>query len=127
MRNLIARGYIFTLPIVIAVTAVWLYFSPRSREDISLALTITGGMVSFFYVVQKQQLEDMQTFKELFNSFNERYDKLNEKLNRIVTKKTDASLSEDEIDTLYDYFNLCVEEYLYFKKRHIYRPMMPDL
>lgn len=58
-------------------------------------VTITGGFISFFYVVQKQKLEELQTFKELFNEFNRRYDKLNEKLNRIVTGKVDTPLTED--------------------------------
>jgi hypothetical protein len=121
MRNLIARGYIYALPIVIAGAALWFYYSPRAREDFTVVITIIGGIISFIYVVQKQQLEDLQTFKELFNDFNIRYDKLNEKLNRIAIKKADTPLTEDETDTLYDYFNLCAEEYLYFKEGFIYK------
>jgi hypothetical protein len=121
MRSLIARGYIFALPIVIAIAALWFYYSPRAREGITLIITITGGIISFFYVVQKQQLEDLQMFKEVFHDFNSRYDKLNEKLNRIVTGKANAPLTEDETYILYDYFNLCAEEYLYFQKGYIYK------
>jgi hypothetical protein len=56
----------------------------------------------------------------LFTEFNSRYDKLNEALNKIVEDKSGVELSDAENNTLNDYFNLCAEEFLFFKKGYIY-------
>ena len=100
---------------------LWFFiFSAKGREDLNLLLTILGGLISFFYFVQKQQLEELAHFKELFNHFNDEYNNLNEKLNKIAKGDPKKQLTKDEIETLYDYFNLCSEEYLYYRKGYIY-------
>jgi hypothetical protein len=101
------------------LAAIWVSYSYRTREDIALAITVIGGVFSFFFVIQKQAGEDIHLFKELFVEFNKRYDTLNEKLNRIAAKKPTSPLTKEERDTLSDYFNLCGEEYLYFKQGFI--------
>ena len=70
--------------------------------------------------VQKQNLEDTKLFKELFEKFNDRYDGMNDDLNRIYRQRADEPPDEDEKKTLFKYFNLCGEEYLFFKKGFIY-------
>ena len=120
MKQLIAKYYIFALLIALILAGLWIYYSARTREDITLAITVVGGIISFFYVVQKQQLEELQTFKELFSDFNKRYDERNEQLNKMAGKKPDIPLTESELGTLNDYFNLCSEEYLYYTKGYIY-------
>lgn len=72
-----------------------------------------GGAVSLIYVVEKQQLDEASLFKDLFVQFNEKYDDLNEELNRI---KSQDSISLQDCNTLYDYFNLCGEEYLFYQQ-----------
>jgi hypothetical protein len=79
-----------------------------------------GGLFSFFYFIQKQQLDELERFKELFNYFNEKYNDLNDKLNKIIKPNSRKPLPQEEIGILYDYFNLCAEEYLYFRKGYIY-------
>ena len=88
--------------------------------DWGLTITILGGIFSSIYFVQKQRLEEVQLFKELFNEFNSRYDRLNESLNQILQDNNRQELTREEINTLYDYFNLCGEEYLYYKEGYIY-------
>ena len=44
---------------------------------------------------------------------------LNDQLNLIKQKKSEPVVAALEIQTLYDYFNLCAEEYLYFKSGYI--------
>jgi hypothetical protein len=85
-----------------------------------LAFTIAGGGFSFIYFIQKQKLEETRLFKELFTEFNERYDRLNEKLNSIVIGNKNAELSSEQLNNLYDYFNLCGEEYFFYKQGYIY-------
>ena len=45
---------------------------------------------------------------------------MDQELNRIFYGDDQTPLSYEDIDTLFRYFNLCGEEYLYFKKGYIY-------
>ncbi len=80
---------------------------------------ITAGVFAFAFSVQKQNLEEMKWFKELFQQFNLRYDSLHEDLNRIYQRPPELPLEDHEIKTLFKYFNLCGEEHLYFEKGFI--------
>ena len=88
------------------------------NEPMATVATVIGALLSLIYFVQKQKLEELRLFRELFKEFNERYDEMNEKLARIV-EVTDVEASKQEIETLIDYFNLCGEEYLYFERGYI--------
>ncbi|TDN87098.1 hypothetical protein DET49_11452 [Salegentibacter sp. 24] len=62
--------------------------------------------------------------KELFTEFNKRYDKLNEWLELVVEFESLEYLQEhEECDLLRyklnDYFNLCAEEFYWYKKGRI--------
>jgi hypothetical protein len=94
-------------------------FGGHQNVETTTYLTLTGSLLSFFYFIQKQTLEETQLFKELFNNFNARYDKLNASLNKIYEKNNDEPFEEKEQEILDDYFNLCAEEYLYFKREYI--------
>ncbi|MCA9997922.1 MAG: hypothetical protein KDE56_19315 [Anaerolineales bacterium] len=118
MTQLLSRYYFwFFVPIAIGAFIWFFLVSNGQREDLGLVITIIGSSLSFFYVVQKQKLEELQTFKQLFTDFNKRYDSMNEKLNEIVKAET---LKDCHHDILNDYFNLCSEEYLYYRKGHVY-------
>ena len=70
------------------------------------------------YFVQKQKLEEIKLFKDLFAEFNCRYDRLNGKISDIKSKKiTDSDQITKILD---DYFNLCSEEYLFYKEGRIH-------
>lgn len=120
IKHFIFRYYLlFVIAAVIAAT-VFLYRSPKGKDEVTLYVTIIGGLISAFYFVQKQQLEELELFKELFTEFNGRYDKLNDRLTRIATVDPASSLTADEINTLNDYFNLCGEEFLFYQRGYIY-------
>jgi len=75
------------------------------------------AVFSVIFLTQKQKLEETRLFSELFTGFNKRYDDLNE---RIATIKSQKPPCQDEIDKiLTDYFNLCAEEYLFYKEGRI--------
>jgi hypothetical protein len=80
---------------------------------------IAAGVFAFAFGIQKQNLEEMKWFKELFQQFNSGYDALHEDLNRIYNQPADLPLEEHEIKALFRYFNLCGEEHLYFDKGFI--------
>ncbi len=94
------------------------YFYLRGA-DWKVLLTVIGGLASFFFFIQKQALDEAHFIKELLIQFNARYDCMNGKLNAIV-RKGDTGLGDDDIMILFDYFNLCSEEYMFYQRGYIY-------
>src|SRR5262245_10187679 len=80
---------------------------------------IIGVPFTFVILVQKQKLEETRLFKELFKEFNARYDLMNEDLNRIRTDATSIGMLTADRDVLYNYFNLCAEEYFFYLQGYI--------
>ena len=58
-------------------------------------------------------------FRELFTEFNARYDKLNERLNELVNREEQCPLGPRDRDLLFDYFNLCGEEFFFYRSGYI--------
>lgn len=76
-------------------------------------------MAAFVYFLYDQDHKDTQMFVGLLEKFNARYDGLNEKLNAIISRPLGSPLVAANVNTLYDYFNLCAEEYLYYEADYI--------
>ncbi|MFZ6815227.1 hypothetical protein ACO0K3_12215 [Undibacterium sp. Rencai35W] len=102
---------------IIANSLAYLLLSPA--KPFELFILITGAIAGFIHFLYKQHHQETQLFVSLFNKFNERYDALNEKLNAIVSRDKSTLLSSDHTKTLFDYFNLCAEEHLYFESGYI--------
>jgi len=91
----------------------------QSKTAFELMVTAVGAVAAFVYFLYDQHHKDTQMFVSLFEKFNARYDKLNEKLNAIISRPIGSPLAAENITTLYDYFNLCAEEYLYYEAGYI--------
>jgi hypothetical protein len=105
--------WLFVLLAGIAATIA--YVTAPSSESYGLVVSAVAGVAGFVYFLYSQHLQQTILFTDLFRRFNERYDELNNKINAIVARDQQAVLSAQEVQDLYDYFNLCGEEYLYFK------------
>lgn len=93
------------------------FLQPKNAFELLIAVVgISGAFTHFLY---GQHHQDTQMFVNLFTKFNKRYDKLNEKLNAIISRPVDSPLLPAHINTLYDYFNLCAEEYLFYEAGYI--------
>lgn len=81
-----------------------------------------ASVIANFSFQQTQEIEEARLFHELFVGFNRRYDKLNEKLNSIYEscQCNDFELNPGDEQILFDYFNLCGEEYFCYSKGFIY-------
>ncbi len=88
-----------------------------------LFVSMATLIVMFTFFIQKQKLEEMKMFAELFKDFNIRFDDLNDDLNRIARYGIDHNKQQKDEQKLCDYFNLCAEEYLYCQKGYI----LPDV
>lgn len=86
-----------------------------AEAQASVFLAFASGSLAYYYFVQQQKLERIRLFKDLFEAFNSRYAQFNAELERI----SQSGLKEGDRDKLIDYFNLCAEEYLYFKENFI--------
>jgi hypothetical protein len=95
------------------VMAAWLRFAAGHRPE--LLVSTIGGIAGFTYFLYRQHLDEAKLFKELFGEFNARYDALNDVLNAILSGPREGMLSADERGHLFSYFNLCTEEYFFYK------------
>lgn len=102
----------------VALVIYWC-LGPRNDDHLAQTLSVSAGLIAFIAFVQKQQIEEMRLFTQLFKEFNGRYDGLNEKMNAIAGGDATIPLTTPEHDDLNNYFNLCAEEYLCFKKGFI--------
>jgi len=80
-------------------------------EDLLLLLNCV-----LFVGIGNHYIEYDNLFKSLFESFNSRYDKLNNQLESIPSE---GELTKEQKAVLIDYFNLCGEEYFWFGRGRI--------
>ena len=112
---------IILINLITLIISISLFNYFENKIEIIGAVLATGISISFG--VRQYKMENDKMFKELFESFNSRYDtKFNNKLNEIDSKyKVSKELLIDENDKLLiiDYLNLCSEEYLWYQKGRI--------
>jgi hypothetical protein len=92
----------------------------QSSINFGTLATVFGTFLSILYFLQKQRLEEIKLFREIFVECNKRYDKINDMLNSIVDGADNNALKPEERAILNDYFNLCGEEYLYYTQGYIF-------
>jgi len=93
--------------------------SYRFHFENKLIIGVYGSIITLYYGILKQQLENDKVFKEIFETFNKRYDEnINDTLNKLRNNETLEENSNVK-NYIYDYFNLCAEEYLWYKKGRI--------
>jgi len=95
-----------------AIAAILMVYTNFGSGVVSAVL---GGSFGFCYFLQKQKLEEAAFFQKVFSDFNARYDGMNEKLSEILSTGQVGS----NRSYLIDYFNLCAEEYLLYKRGYI--------
>lgn len=88
-----------------------------SDQRVPLVGGVLAGTLSFVYFVQQQKLAETQLFKQLFTEFNQRYDLLND---RLAGVSADTAVLPSDRSAIIDYFNLCAEEYLFFREGYIH-------
>lgn len=104
------------LSVVVIPLIYWLLPPEKRIEGLLPTLGVVGAFVGFLY---SQHLQQTRLFSELFTEFNQRYDKLNEQLNTICARPEGSPLHVNDENVLFDYFNLCAEEYLFFSAGYI--------
>lgn len=108
------------LLIVFSFCGYLLYTKILDGEVVAI---LFAAIATTYYSYLKQKIEDDKMFKELFVSFNEKY---NGKTNDIFNELRNGSsaegkveLSQKRVNIIIDYFNLCAEEYLWYSKGRV--------
>ena len=109
------KYYVYIVPVILVIITTAIIIM---RWPLAFVPTFSGVALTTMYFVQKQKLEEMKLFKDLFTEFNKRYECQNEKLADIKANKIKGS--DDINKVLDDYFNLCSEEYLFYKEGRIH-------
>jgi hypothetical protein len=99
-----------------AVFAAWSCLNDARPELLLSGIAAVAGLSYFLY---RQHLDETKLFNELFIKFNERYDELKDDLTRICLGNAEADVSENDKNQLFRYFNLCSEEFLFYKSGYI--------
>ena len=108
---------IFLVAVATLITGIMLFVPSGRQPDFFLpAVAASAGFAYFLYT---QHLQETKLFSDLFRQFNERYDRLNGDLNRIASESNVSLLGSADKQFLFDYFNLCAEEFLYYKSGFI--------
>lgn len=118
-------------------------FSFEIRHYQTIVAAVFGGVIAWKYNRSKHMLDHENAKRQLFTQLNERYDSLNDHLEKLVhlesetsTKaqvygekgldfvwedlfESDSTVQGKTITAAFDYLNLCSEQYYWYKKGFI--------
>ncbi len=83
-------------------------------------IATAGAILGLAYFIQQQHLQNTRFFKELATEFNGRYDTQNGRLLRHIEQESGKPFTPEQTHDFVDYFNLCAEEWLFYKAGYIY-------
>jgi hypothetical protein len=90
------------------------------RLPAEVLIAVAGAVLGLAYFIQQQHLQNARFFKELATEFNRRYDSQNGKLLRHIGEDRGKPFTPEQTHDFIDYFNLCAEEWLFYKAGYIY-------
>jgi ABC-type iron transport system FetAB permease component len=70
----------YVLIVLVLIGFLTAYIIMNFKDPLPSIATLSGVALTTIYFVQKQKLEEIKLFKELFTEFNARYECLNENL-----------------------------------------------
>jgi hypothetical protein len=121
-RPLRDRRIIWLASIAGAVLILVVYLIvPPAHQNSSVLLTVVGGVGALAFYLHRRHAQEARLVKELLADFNERYDKLGTDLQFAVCRNGDFE-KETELKFV-RYFNLCAEEWLFWRAGYIYDPV----
>ncbi len=101
----------------VLILIVYLLVPPSHRSG-SVLLTVVGGIGALAFYIHRRHGEDARLIKDLLKEFNERYDELGTDLQFASSRRGDFEM-ETQLKFV-RYFNLCAEEWVYWRLGYIY-------
>jgi hypothetical protein len=106
--------------LAMGVVLVGLSLALGGQQALTLVAASISTTVGFVYFVQQQKLAEAKLFLDLFSRFNERYDQMNAGLYLLAKEGADSTnVAEESKSLIVDYFNLCAEEYHFYRQGYI--------
>lgn len=122
-RFIAAKHFMFNhywwLAILAAAASICIALALATENRLTVVGSIIATALAYCYFIQQQKLAETLLFKTLFTEFNERYKKISGDLIDITQRKEIKDNSDMRV--LMQYFNLCSEEYLFYKQGYIHR------
>ncbi len=100
---------------------ILVFLMQTSSIEKSGLVTLIGIIISIAFFTQKQKLEELREFRVLFSGFNKQYHKLEPDLDKLCNLDENSKFTDEQRAVVIRYFNLCAEEFLFYKKGLIYR------
>jgi len=128
IRNFYAKKRKFDWLLIITsvlfvIVLIFLFSLPGLRAQLIATL---AAIATFYISLNKHWLDSDAIFRSLFDSFNERFNKLNDDLNVIRDNYRAGPLALYKLSNnrvpnqvIQDYLNLCAEEYFWYEKGRI--------
>lgn len=120
MKENIKNNLSITILVVLfSVNCIFFYFKVYEGQVFAV---IFASIATTYYAYLKQKSENDRMFKELFESFNDKYkletnDVFNELRKSLPEKRIEEIKNAENI--VIDYFNLCAEEFLWYSRGRI--------
>jgi hypothetical protein len=111
-RNI--ESFVFAILYIVAIV-----LRSKNKFDDTIFIGLIASLSTIYFGLLKLKIEYDRLFLDLFEKFNNRYDyKINDLINETRLNESKI-LNNNEKKLLFDYFNLCSEEYLWYKKKRI--------
>ena len=125
MRKLIRRICKWLCKNIISIIALFLFTGicivfKHHIIDNQLFIGVIGSIATLYFGIIKYQIENDKFRLELFKSFNDRYNgDMNDVFNSLENSSNilDPKINKELV--IIDYFNLCAEEYYWYKNNRI--------
>jgi hypothetical protein len=115
----ISKQLIISIVFFVLIIVIISYYNLHNFGE-SILYAIIGSLISIYFGFLKLFVDYDKVFRELYVSFNEKYSKnFNDLLEKLRANDEKEILTLADKNIIIDYFNLCSEEYLWFKKRRI--------
>jgi len=110
--------WLWVLGLSVVIVVVHLLGS-KGQVSGDLLPAAMSGLLGTAFFFHRGHAGDARFMKELFEHFNDRYDRLNNGLQENLNDSIDEPLSDDQKMDLIDYFNLCAEEWVFRQAGYI--------
>jgi hypothetical protein len=104
---------LFTVVLFVAVPSL-----PAPYSNLQILTASVGGLWALAFYLQQRHAEDARFMRALMTDFNTRYDRMNNTLQAVVWSKG-VPFTEKQNLQFIEYFNLCAEEWLFWRMGYI--------
>lgn len=115
MKKFFSKYYLSIIAALFFLIAFFVLYYCLKEKKAEIYISVTASILALYFGLLKHQISNDEMFLKIFSDFNARYnDEFNDLLNEI--RDEDRELLPAEKKLVIGYFNLCAEEYFWFKK-----------